>query len=118
MDAAEELEKLLAQHPGEARAHFSLASLYVDELMKPEFARLHYRKVLELAPATPASVRDSLLAGGQSVRSTAERFPALPGNSHLTEFGAFFRTAYRLLIQLDLSHPARGERSLRQAGLL
>jgi tetratricopeptide (TPR) repeat protein len=50
LDAADELEKLIAQSPGEARAHLTLASLYADELGKPLLARPHYMKVLELEP--------------------------------------------------------------------
>lgn len=50
LDAADELEKLLAQNAGEVRAHLTLASLYADELGKPLLARPHYLKVLELDP--------------------------------------------------------------------
>lgn len=49
-DAADQLEQLVIQHPSEARAHLTLASLYAEELAKPLLARPHYRKVLELAP--------------------------------------------------------------------
>jgi Tfp pilus assembly protein PilF len=52
-DAANELEKLLEQRPDETRCHFSLASLYAERLEKPELARPHYRRVLELEPAHP-----------------------------------------------------------------
>jgi tetratricopeptide (TPR) repeat protein len=52
-EAAAELTRLLEQHPNEVRAHFTLAGLYADPLSKPELARLHYRKVLELEPQHP-----------------------------------------------------------------
>lgn len=52
-DAANELEKLLEQRPDETRCHLSLASLYAERLDKPELARPHYRRVLELEPAHP-----------------------------------------------------------------
>jgi tetratricopeptide (TPR) repeat protein len=52
-DAASELENLLKQHPEETRAHFSVAGLYADKLARPDLARPHYRKVLELEPQHP-----------------------------------------------------------------
>jgi tetratricopeptide (TPR) repeat protein len=63
-DAANELEKLLGQHPDEIRAHFFLASLYADRLSRPDLARTHYRRVLELAPQHPqaAAIRYWLAA--------------------------------------------------------
>ncbi len=49
-DAANELEKLLARHPDETRAHLLLGNLYSQKLGQPDFARGHYRKVLEQDP--------------------------------------------------------------------
>ena len=49
-DAANELEKLLAQHPDETRAHLLLGNLYAQKLGQPDFARGHYKKVLEKDP--------------------------------------------------------------------
>jgi TolA-binding protein len=50
-DAANELEKLLAQHPDETRAHLLLGNLYAQKLGQPDFARGHYKKVLEQDPS-------------------------------------------------------------------
>lgn len=52
-DAAEELEKLLALHPDEARAHLILGILYADPVRDIPRARLHYQKVLQLDPRNP-----------------------------------------------------------------
>jgi tetratricopeptide (TPR) repeat protein len=49
-DAANELERLLAQHPDETRAHLLLGNLYAQKLRQPDFARGHYKKVLEQDP--------------------------------------------------------------------
>jgi tetratricopeptide (TPR) repeat protein len=49
-DAANELEKLLAQHPDETRAHLLLGNLYAQNLGQPDFARGHYKTVLEKDP--------------------------------------------------------------------
>jgi tetratricopeptide (TPR) repeat protein len=53
LDAAHELEKLVADHPREIRAHFSLGSWHAQHLGRPDLARHHYRKVLELNPNHP-----------------------------------------------------------------
>jgi tetratricopeptide (TPR) repeat protein len=50
LDAASELEKLLAQSPGEARAHLALANLYALHLDRPALARAHYLEVLAKEP--------------------------------------------------------------------
>lgn len=50
LDAARELEKLLAAHPQEARGHLLLGNLDAEKLGKPKQARQHYAKVLELDP--------------------------------------------------------------------
>ena len=52
-DAANELEKLLADYPSETRAHFTLANLYAQQLFQPEPASKHYLKVLEFEPRHP-----------------------------------------------------------------
>lgn len=52
-DAAREYETAIEQHPGETRAHFSLAKLAADRLGRLDLARYHYRKVLELDPQHP-----------------------------------------------------------------
>jgi tetratricopeptide (TPR) repeat protein len=49
-DAADELEKLLSQHPEQARAHLLLGNLYAQRLNKPRLAREHYMRVLTLDP--------------------------------------------------------------------
>jgi tetratricopeptide (TPR) repeat protein len=49
-DAASQLEQLLAQHPEETRAHLLLGNLYAQNLGQPDFARGHYKKVLEKDP--------------------------------------------------------------------
>jgi tetratricopeptide (TPR) repeat protein len=48
VDAANELNKLLATHPGELRAHLLLGNLYADDLEQPKLAREQYVKSLEL----------------------------------------------------------------------
>jgi Flp pilus assembly protein TadD len=52
-DAENELKKILAAHPGEARAHLALANLYAQQMRDPARAREHYLKVLELDPRSP-----------------------------------------------------------------
>jgi tetratricopeptide (TPR) repeat protein len=49
-DAANELERLLAQHPDETRGDLLLGNLYAQELGQPDLARGHYKKVLEKNP--------------------------------------------------------------------
>jgi len=55
VDAARELEKLLATHPAEVRAQLALANLYAQQLSQPPLARTHYLKVLALDPRHPQS---------------------------------------------------------------
>jgi tetratricopeptide (TPR) repeat protein len=55
VDAAQELERLLANSPDEtpqhlAMAHLTLANLYAEQFHRPAAARPHYTKVLELDP--------------------------------------------------------------------
>ena len=53
LDAAGELEKLLADNASEARAHLTLANLYAQQLGEPARAREHYLRLLELEPQHP-----------------------------------------------------------------
>lgn len=60
IDAAQELERLLAANPGEksanlALAHLALANLYAEQFHRPATARPHYLKVLELDPQNSQS---------------------------------------------------------------
>ena len=50
IDAANELEKLLAHYPNEARANLALGNLYSQQLRQPAKARQHYLRVLEAEP--------------------------------------------------------------------
>lgn len=52
-DAADELEKLLALHPDEARGHLTLGNLYAEQLHDVPRARRHYGRVLQLDPRNP-----------------------------------------------------------------
>lgn len=53
LDAARELEKLLAVFPNDPRAHLAVANLYAQQLHEPAKARPHYLKVLETDPRNP-----------------------------------------------------------------
>ena len=53
LDAANELEKLLADRASETKGHFALAKLYAERLARIDLARVHYRRVLELEPQYP-----------------------------------------------------------------
>ena len=52
-DAVNELQKILAANPNEARAHLALGNLYAQQFHDPAQARQHYLKVLELDPHNP-----------------------------------------------------------------
>ncbi|HEY3930793.1 MAG TPA: tetratricopeptide repeat protein [Verrucomicrobiae bacterium] len=52
-DAVNELEKILASHPDEVRAHLALGNLYAQQFYDAPRARQHYLKVLELDPRNP-----------------------------------------------------------------
>ena len=54
-DAVNELKKVVAARPDEARAHLALANLYAQTLHDTTLARHHYLKVLELNPDGPQS---------------------------------------------------------------
>jgi len=64
VDAASELEKVVAKSPTDAYAHYALANLYAQQLRQPARARDHYQKVLELNPAfsQAAAIHDWLWA--------------------------------------------------------
>ena len=51
--AADELERLLALHPDEARGHLTLGNLYAGQLLDVARARTHYTRVLQLDPRNP-----------------------------------------------------------------
>jgi tetratricopeptide (TPR) repeat protein len=53
IDAAIELEKVLASYPNDARAHLTLGNLYAQQLRNPVKAREHYLKVLDKDPRNP-----------------------------------------------------------------
>ncbi|HXF09362.1 MAG TPA: tetratricopeptide repeat protein, partial [Desulfuromonadaceae bacterium] len=50
-DAANELKKILVDHPDDVRAHLALGNLYAQQLGDNAQARLHYLRVLALDPA-------------------------------------------------------------------
>jgi tetratricopeptide (TPR) repeat protein len=64
VDAANELEKVLAKSPADTYAHYALANLYAQQLRQPAKAREHYQKILELNPAfsQAAAIHDWLWA--------------------------------------------------------
>jgi tetratricopeptide (TPR) repeat protein len=53
LDAASELERILAREPGNVDAHLALANLSATTLGDTVQARRHYLKVLELQPNHP-----------------------------------------------------------------
>jgi tetratricopeptide (TPR) repeat protein len=54
-DAVSELEKIVATHPSEVRAHLALGNIFARQLYDSTQARQHYLKVLQLDPANPQS---------------------------------------------------------------
>jgi superkiller protein 3 len=64
IDAANELEKVLAKSPSDVYAHYAVANIYALQLKQTAKAREHYQKVLELNPNFPqsAAVHDWLFA--------------------------------------------------------
>lgn len=50
IDAATELEKLIAKFPNDVNAHYVLANIYAQQLRQPARARTHYEKVLQVDP--------------------------------------------------------------------
>jgi tetratricopeptide (TPR) repeat protein len=65
LDAADQLEKMLAEHPDEVRGHLLLGNIYSQHLGKADQARDHYGTVLRLdahnaqAPAIRAWLHDN-----------------------------------------------------------
>jgi tetratricopeptide (TPR) repeat protein len=55
-DAADEAERVITAAPNDVAAHLLLGNLYAQHLGRPERARRHYSKVLELVPNHPQSV--------------------------------------------------------------
>jgi Flp pilus assembly protein TadD len=64
VDAANELEKVLAKSPNDVYAHYALANICAQYLRQTTKAREHYEKVLALSPNFPqaAAVHDWLWA--------------------------------------------------------
>jgi tetratricopeptide (TPR) repeat protein len=52
-DAMNELKKILASNPNDARAHLTLGNIYARQLHDLTQARAHYLKVLQLEPRNP-----------------------------------------------------------------
>jgi Flp pilus assembly protein TadD len=52
-DAVNELGKILASNPDDARAHLALGNIYAQQLRDSAQARAHYLKVLQLDPRNP-----------------------------------------------------------------
>jgi tetratricopeptide (TPR) repeat protein len=52
-DAVNELKKIVASNPDEARAQLALGNLYAEQMRDPAQARQHYLKWLELDPQNP-----------------------------------------------------------------
>lgn len=55
VDAASELERLIIGNPDDARAHLAAGNLYASQLQDKSRARMHYQRVLEIAPGHPQS---------------------------------------------------------------
>jgi tetratricopeptide (TPR) repeat protein len=55
-DALNELKKILASNPDEARAQLALGNLYAEQMRDPAQARPHYLKWLELDPHNPQAI--------------------------------------------------------------
>lgn len=52
-DAAAQLDRLLADYPKDSAAHLTLGNLCAEQLKRPDKARSHYLKVLEINPRHP-----------------------------------------------------------------
>jgi Flp pilus assembly protein TadD len=52
-DAVNELKKIVAANPDEARAQLALGNLYAEQMQDPAQARQHYLKWLALDPHNP-----------------------------------------------------------------
>lgn len=56
VDAATEAERVLARYPQDTGAHLLLGNLYAQQLERPDLARTHYLRVIELDPRHPQSI--------------------------------------------------------------
>ena len=56
VDAAAELEKVLADNPANANALLSAGKVYAEELLMPQRATRHFRRLLEIEPQHPQAV--------------------------------------------------------------
>jgi tetratricopeptide (TPR) repeat protein len=72
-DAAREFERTAADHPDEARVHFSLARLYADKLRDPARARPHFERVLQIEPQHPQATAIRYWIEGQGGRGAVPR---------------------------------------------
>lgn len=52
-DATDQLLKIIATSPDDARAHLSVANLFSQQLRQPPLAREHYQRVLDINPRHP-----------------------------------------------------------------
>ncbi len=52
-DAAAEAERVVAVSPNDVSAHLLLGNLYAQKLGRPDRARVHYRRVIDLDPGHP-----------------------------------------------------------------
>ena len=55
LDAAVEAERVVTSKPDDVAAHLLLGNLNAQKLDRPELARIHYRRVIELDPGHPQS---------------------------------------------------------------
>lgn len=55
-DAAAEAERVVAVSPNDVSAHLLLGNLYAQKLGRPDRARVHYRRVIDLDPAHPQGI--------------------------------------------------------------
>jgi tetratricopeptide (TPR) repeat protein len=67
LDAAIELERLVARYPNDSRAHLALGNLYAQQLGQPTKAREHYVKMLETDPRNPQApaIREWLMGNSR-----------------------------------------------------
>jgi tetratricopeptide (TPR) repeat protein len=70
-DAVNELKKIVAANPDEARAQLALGNLYAQQMRDPAKARRHYLKWLELDPHNPRTIRrrPTSATGSPTIRS-------------------------------------------------
>ncbi|MFO1477368.1 MAG: tetratricopeptide repeat protein [Verrucomicrobiota bacterium] len=63
-DAVEQLTWMTGQFPSDVRGHLALGNICVQQLNLPKRARVHYARVIEIAPRNPQApaIRDWLVA--------------------------------------------------------